>query len=464
MLSPRDRLLAALFAFQLAVAAVLGIYLVNALDEGNARPVSLQQGPAAVVSTSPATTGATAGPLATSGASSAPATGGKTVTTVTGGGSTTGSTTGGGSDGAPLAAGAPIKIGAVVSQTGAINFASSAQATKAYFDRVNSRGGVNGHKIILDLRDDQLDSTRGKSQAQQLLAEGVFAFVGWNAPNTESDITKFLEQNKIPLIGAYGTQAEYHSTYAYAFSASYGHYGFEMGQYLAEQGVKKPGLVYLANNNTAADKKLVEAFKAGFKSKGVTLSDGDVVSADVTKASYDDVVTQFRLDNVDGFASLLDQTAYNRLLQSQDRAAYHPKHAADSLFLDPSVKQSANTNGVFVATDYDFIEGGGAAIQDYVATTKAAYGAKAEINYFGEQGWVDAAIFVEAVKALGTNISRANLLAVMDKLNGKGGFGFTSDLQFGPGVRDINRCIKFGKVVNLKVTRVTDWRCDGQPF
>ncbi|MCU1595443.1 MAG: hypothetical protein JWO12_2835, partial [Frankiales bacterium] len=37
-------------------------------------------------------------------------------------------------------------------------------------------------------------------------------------------------------------------------------------------------------------------------------------------------------------------------------------------------------------------------------------------------------------------------------------------LTFGSGVRDINRCIKFGKVVNLKVARVTDWRCDGQPF
>ena len=52
----------------------------------------------------------------------------------------------------------------------------------------------------------------------------------------------------------------------------------------------------------------------------------------------------------------------------------------------------------------------------------------------------------------------------MDKLDGKGGFGLTSDLYFGPGVRDLNRCVKFGKVASGKVTRVTDWRCDGQPF
>jgi ABC-type branched-subunit amino acid transport system substrate-binding protein len=95
---------------------------------------------------------------------------------------------------------------------------------------------------------------------------------------------------------------------------------------------------------------------------------------------------------------------------------------------------------------------------------KAAYGSRAQINYFGEQGWVDAEIFVAAVKAMGTTITRANLLKVMDGLNGKGGFGFTSDLQFAPGNRDINRCIKFGKVASGRVNRVTDWRCDGQPF
>ena len=35
-----------------------------------------------------------------------------------------------------------------------------------------------------------------------------------------------IEQNKIPLIGGYGERAEYHSSYSYIFSASYGHYGY----------------------------------------------------------------------------------------------------------------------------------------------------------------------------------------------------------------------------------------------
>lgn len=457
MLSPRDRLLAALFAFQLLVAAVLGGFLVHDLRKDDNRTVAVTQAPAGAAPVATATATASAGTKGTQG------TQGTTVTTTSGpaSGPTVPPAK---ADNNVIAAGAPIKVGAVVSQTGAINFASSAQATKAYFDMVNRAGGVNGHKIVLDLRDDQLDAPRGKAQAQQMLAEGVFAFTGWNAPNTENGIVPFLEQNKVPLIGGYGERAEYHSSYSYIFSASYGHYGYEMGSFLAEQGVKKPGLVFIANGESTADANLVKAFKAGFASKGVTLSDNDVVAEDVTHSSYDDLVTQFRLDGVDGFASLLDQTAYNRLLQAQARQSYYPKHAADGLFVDPSVQQSSKTDGVFVATDYEFIDGGGAEVQKYVSTVRAAYGSRAQINYFGEQGWVDAAVFVAAVKAMGSTITRANLLKVMDGLSGKGGFGFTSDLQFAPGNRDVNRCIKFGKVASGRINRVTDWRCDGQPF
>jgi branched-chain amino acid transport system substrate-binding protein len=456
MLSARDRLLAALFAFQLVVAAVLGGYLVHALSKDDDRTV-LAQAPQ-----TGATPGATVAPGATAPAGRT-GTGGRTVTTQSGG--QQGTVGQGSADKTVVPPGAPIKIGAVVSQTGPINFVSSAQATKAYFDRINRQGGINGHKIVLDLRDDQLDATRGQQLAQQLVNEGVFAFVGWNAPNTESqNFASFLAQNKMPLIGGYGQQNEYHSPYAYVFSATYGHFGYEMARMAAEQGTKHPGLVYLRNGNDKADQALEKAFKDGFKSKGLTLQDRDIHPVEVTQVSYDDVVTSFRLGRVDGFASLLDQTAYNRLLQSQDRQAYHPVHIADPLFVDPSVQQSSSTDGVFVTADYDFIEGGNATVQDYAKTVRAAFGGQAQINYFGEQGWLDAMVFAEAVRAMGSDITRANLLAVMDKLHGSGGFGLTSDLHFGPGVRDLNRCVKFGKIAGGHLQRVSGWRCNEQPF
>ncbi|MCU1591699.1 MAG: hypothetical protein JWP11_2955, partial [Frankiales bacterium] len=222
-MSSRDRLLAAMFALQLAVAAVLGGYLVHALRDTSQTTTLTQAPPGGQVGSAPS---GTPSPAASGSAGTASRT---TTTTTAGKGSSSAVTGPAPADTKVVAAGAPIKVGAIVTQTGAINFASSAQATKAYFDMVNRAGGVNGHKIVLDMRDDQLDPARGRQQAQQLLAAGVFAFTGWNAPLTENGITPFLEQNRIPLIGGYGEQEEYHSPYAYAFSATYGHFGYQMG-------------------------------------------------------------------------------------------------------------------------------------------------------------------------------------------------------------------------------------------
>ncbi|MCU1693752.1 MAG: transporter permease, partial [Frankiales bacterium] len=392
--------------------------------------------------------GSVARPGATSGASAAPA----AALPVAGGPS--------------VAKGAPIKVGAIVTQTGAINFASAAQGAKAWFDKVNAAGGVNGRRIELDLRDDQLDPARGRQQAQQMLAGGVFAFAAWNAPLTENGIVPFLEQNRVPLIGAYGQQAEYHSPYSWIMSASYGHYGFQMGSWLAEQGVKEPGVIFITNNSKAADDGLVNGFKAGFKTKGITLDSGNVAVVDPTKASYDDTITGFKLGGVDGMATVLDQTAYNRLEQAQARQAYRPQHVAVPLVLDPTVKLPRAADGTFVATDFEFVQGGPAPVQEYERTVRAAYGAKAQINYIGQQGWLNAVVFTEAVKRMGDDISRTNLLRVMATLPPTTG-GFTSALRFGPyagDTRDLNRCLKIGKLIGGKVTRLTDWRCDEQTF
>jgi ABC-type branched-subunit amino acid transport system substrate-binding protein len=463
--SARDRLLASLFALQLGAAAVFGFVLVNALDDrggsSSLAQVQATDGPPLLQAS------ADPGAAAVAGTAGRPGTTGGSTSTTSGGPDAAGPAAGGvAGAGAAVAKGAPIKIGAVVTQTGAINFAASAQGTKAYIDMVNAQGGVNGRKILLDLRDDQLDPARGRQQAQQLLADGVFAFVGWNAPLTENGIVPFLEQNRVPLVGAYGQQQEYHSRYSFIFSASYGHYGFQMGRWLGEQKTENPGVIFIGNGSQAADDGLKAGFRAGLKSTGRNLPDDNIVVVDPTKPSYDDVVTQFRLAQVDGMATVLDQTAYNRLQQSMDRQSYDPVHVAVPLFVDPTVRQGASTEGTFVATDVELPGSGVPALQEYEATVRKAFGAKAQINYIGAVGWLDAKLFVDALRRMGDAVTREGLLGALERTAPSAG-GMTAPLTFGPfanDTRDINRCLKIAKVVRGKAAPVTGWRCDTQPF
>lgn len=456
MLTSRDRLLAALFALQLAAAAIFGAVLVHGLDKvANGKPTTtIVQGGGPNVGGSLATTGANPSTGAAQGGS-----GGTTTTTTT----TTGGTSSGGAANQAIAAGAPIRIGAIVTETGPINFAASAQGTKAYFDRVNSQGGVNGHKILLQIADDQLDQARGQSAARQMVADGVFAFAAFNAPATENGIVPFLEQNKIPLIGSFGEYAEYHSAYAYAFSAAYGHFGFEQGRYLMSLGVKKPGVIFITNGEQRADDGLTKAYRDGIAAGGGHLATADTFIVQPTQPTFDDVVTQLRLDGVDGIVTILDQTAYNRLQQSLDRQSYHPTHVAAPTFPDVSVTKTAGSEGTYVATDVDFLDNAAPAVTDYVQTVRAEFGGDAQVNYLGEVGWLDAKILVEALRAMGPVITRPRLLAAVNALP-TNGFGFTSPLHFNAGAHDPNRCVKFGRFSNGRVVQTKDWSCNTEPF
>ncbi|HXA42967.1 MAG TPA: amino acid permease [Candidatus Solibacter sp.] len=449
-----DRLLAALFIAQLVAAIVLGSLLVNSLRNAGRSSSTVITGLATPVPS----------PSLLPSAVASAGTGGKaqTVTTTTGGSGVAGLN-------AAVPPGAPIKIGTIVTQTGAINFTSSAQGTKAYIDMVNAAGGVAGHKLQLELLDDQLDASRGSSEVQQLINDNVFSFVGFQAPITENTMVPTVEQAKMPVVGTYGEYQEYHSPMTYAFTADYPHYGYEMGKYLAALGSKTPALIYITNSNGPADHSLENGVRDGLAAGGVTLNSSLIFSEQPTQASYDNIVVQMRINSpqVDGMVTILDQTAYIRLQQSLNRAGFHPTHVADPLIDDPSVVNDSSVgqsvNGAYAASDFSFIDSGTPSMRQYAQAVTAAFGSQAQLNYIGLVGWFDAKAFVDALRSLGDNITRQRLI---DALNsGKvDPAGYTAPWNYGggPNLHDLDRCLQLGKLVNGKVEPAQGFNCDNE--
>jgi hypothetical protein len=102
-------------------------------------------------------------------------------------------------------------------------------------------------------------------------------------------------------------------------------------------------------------------------------------------------------------------------------------------------------------------------VKDYVDTVHAAYGPSAPVNYIGEVGWLDAVILVDALRSMGQDITRPGLVAAVDSLKQQG-YGLTSTMHFGAGQRDLNRCLKLGRITGGKLVPTSGWSCDGQPF
>ena len=76
------------------------------------------------------------------------------------------------------ATGAPIKVGAVVTITGAADFSSASRSAAAYFDCVNANGGIGGRPIEYLVEDDGTNPEQAAGAAARLVEdEGVVAMV-----------------------------------------------------------------------------------------------------------------------------------------------------------------------------------------------------------------------------------------------------------------------------------------------
>lgn len=369
-------------------------------------------------------------------------------------------------DDAPLPEG-PIRIGSLVTQTGAINFRAAAQAIRAYVDMVNEDGGVHGRRIELILRDDGLDPARGRRAVEEMLNQGVFAFVGFVAPLTEQSINPTLEQNEIPLVGAFGISE---SDWGYMFNGFYESFGWVSGRFLADEGVTTPGLIYISRQNDEDDARIDASWRQAFESKGLTLEDENIFAVDVTKSSYDDVVTQLRLNGVDGIATSIDQTAVIRLQQSLDRANYHPAHAASQLADDPSVLGNpdvgASLEGTHVYSEFHFLGEQSGDMPRYEQEVRRRFGDDAELNWAGKNNWVSAKLFVDALEAAGPEPTRADLMEALDALVDHP-TGLTRPLTIGDDptshIRN-NACVKMGRIVQGQVEPIGDFICYDGPL
>jgi branched-chain amino acid transport system substrate-binding protein len=106
------------------------------------------------------------------------------------------------SGGAASAAKAPIVIGMVTDETGAeaATFVDDTDGAIARIDAQNAKGGVDGHKLVLDIEDDQ-STVAGNLTASQTLVEDKGAFGLIQISSTTYGAASYLQKKGIPVVG-----------------------------------------------------------------------------------------------------------------------------------------------------------------------------------------------------------------------------------------------------------------------
>ncbi len=343
-----------------------------------------------------------------------------------------GSSSGGGSS-APGVTSNSITFGTHQPLTGpaAPGYSEIAPASQAFFNYVNAHGGVYGRKLHLVIKDDAYNPTNTVNVVHQLVLQNkVFGiFEGLGTP-THTKVVSFLNASKVPdLFVASGcpcwdngaSQPE-----TYGWQPNYTIEGKILGQYLKQHFANaKVGILYQDDDFGKGGLQGIqdELPASQIVSKQPYQSGTTTLAAQVTaiKSAKADVMVDFTVPIYTAIAQLtsftlgfkpqlvvsnvgIDPTTVGGLLKSVSKGKVSGTALIEGAISDGYLPSNTDTTNPWIKL---FMK------------VHAQYDAKVPFDGNVEYGMANAYTLVQALKAAGKNLTRANLVKAIDSQGAK---------------------------------------------
>ncbi len=372
----RDRIYVLTLVLTLVAICAFGVFIIRDYQDQGSQRVNLARiggvsggsagadaqlpGSGESASAAQGSTGASAGGTGLSGASVSGSTGGGRATAPVGGPAA--------AAGAPAAAAAApggtspacvnghMAIGQIVAITGPITEQTVANATAAYFKKVNREGGINGCQVDFTYLDDAgLDQQKAAADARELVqADNVFAVVGGFQPITATTTEPYFRKQGVPVVGIDGTALEdYNSPVAFSFACSPAGFGVSTINEANRLGFKRIAVFYV-------DFALTQASFAALKDQAAKNGQTVVYSnaENISSATYGTDVVAAKNANPDAVINILDANSAVREINAMNSNGWYPNLVGTTSTSDPVViQQGAGWFGhpghsVYVARNY----------------------------------------------------------------------------------------------------------------
>ncbi len=318
-----------------------------------------------------------------------------------------------------------VTVGAIVSQSGGLqaDFAPYLSGVNAYFDWANSKGGVNGRKLVLpsqDALDDQSNGSTDVQDAQTLVTtDHVFAVVGVSTPFFDGH--SYLASTSTPVFG-YATANVWSGPKT--FFADYGS--------TLDYNSSVPDFAYVAHETKSTKIAVVALSYPSSKDecqgaiKGLVKFHYKVVYSNVNESVLQN--WQIQANNIRQAGANMVVTCMDvnsSIALSKAMGAYHLKPV--QLWLDGydrSVlsKNSQYMQGVYFLLQHVPFEGAAAYPHSYPGLNlylaqMVAHGFSAdEYSDVALMGWESAALFAQGLQAAGANPTQASVTAAINKI------------------------------------------------
>jgi ABC-type branched-subunit amino acid transport system substrate-binding protein len=314
-----------------------------------------------------------------------------------------------------------IELGNIVTLTGPVPglFAGGAAATDAYFQYINSQGGVFGRKLVMK-GGDGLNCNQYQTQLQSI-GPSVFAFVGSWSDFDNCGLKYFQDNPTIPDVHYLLSNQSYGEPGG--FTPQPQPPGFRTGpyQYYAQKypnAVKHVGALWSAQSPTTWQSQ-----KAAMQSVGYSIVYDRATQATETDFTADIV----RMKNLGvQFLDLRNQ-AVNTIASTMNGAAqqnWHPQVIVTNSEYDPSfvklLSDPANGNGILTDQPFAMFLGEDAATTPEVGLflqwMKKTHPDQ-KVDLFGMFSWAAAKLFVDGLKAAGQNPTRQGVITALKNIH-----------------------------------------------
>lgn len=318
-----------------------------------------------------------------------------------------------------------IKLGITVPMTGIASpgYNKIPGAMKAYFDYVNDNGGVNGRKITLVIKDDQYIPTTAVAKANELiLKDKVFALVGTlgTASTKAISASTQLAKRGIPSLfvntgfSGFADAKAYPTTFS--ILPSYQMEAKIMGKFLKEKYAdKKLALIY-------QDDDFGRDALAGFKQAGITFGTyipyaSGSQSLPATGAGW---ISKLKASGAEVTVLFGVSSASTAALANAYAAQYKTQWVLGSVGGDATT--IAATNKAYVpllygAKGFSFAPAPTDATDEYIKLFQSIYATAQPTQTFDNNvvaGMSNAFLAVQALKAAGSDLTRAGLIKTIE--------------------------------------------------
>lgn len=318
-----------------------------------------------------------------------------------------------------------IKLGITVPMTGiaAPGYNKIPGAMKAYFDYVNANGGVNGRKITLVIKDDQYIPTTAVAKANELiLKDKVFALVGTlgTASTKAISASTQLAKRGIPSLfvntgfSGFADKKAYPTTFS--ILPSYQMEAKIMGKFLKDKyDGKKLALIY-------QDDDFGRDALAGFKQAGVSFTTAipyasGSQSLPATGAGW---ISKLKAAGTEVTVLFGVSSASTAALANAYAAGYKTQWVLGSVGGDATTIAASNKAYVpllFGAKGFSFAPAPSDSADEYVKLFQSIYASAQPTQTFDNNvvaGMSNAFLAVQAIKATGSNLTRAGLIKTIE--------------------------------------------------